>query len=47
MGDKEVDVMNGFRLYIIIKLGNFIYILEVFVRIFIVDFIVIMKGLED
>lgn len=47
VGDKECDIMKGFSLYIIIKLGNLFYILEVFVKTFIIDFTVIMKGFED
>lgn len=47
VGDKEVDVMDGFCLYVIIKFGNFFYIFEVSVKIFIIDFMVIMSGLED
>lgn len=47
VGDKEVDVLDGFRFYIIIKLFNLVYIFEISVCIFIIDFIVIMKGLED
>lgn len=35
VGDKECDVMIGFKMYIIIKLGNFFYILEVSERNFV------------
>ncbi|XP_070701078.1 dynein axonemal heavy chain 8-like [Pempheris klunzingeri] len=47
VGDKEVNVMDGFQLYITTKLPNPAYTPEVSAKMSIIDFTVNMKGLEN
>jgi len=47
VGEKEVDVIPGFRMYLTTKLGNPAYSPEVSAKTSIIDFTVTMKGLED
>ena len=47
VGEKEVDVVPGFRMYLTTKLGNPAYSPEVSAKTSIIDFTVTMKGLED
>ncbi|ESO03023.1 hypothetical protein HELRODRAFT_80768, partial [Helobdella robusta] len=47
VGDKEVDLHSGFRMYMTTKLANPAYTPEVSAKTSIIDFTVTIKGLED
>ncbi|KAI3381764.1 hypothetical protein SNEBB_005804 [Seison nebaliae] len=47
VGDKEIAIADGFRLYITTKLSNPIYTPEVYAQYSVIDFTVTVKGLEE
>ena len=47
VGDREMELLEGFTLYITTKMGNPAYSPEISARTAIIDFTVTMSGLED
>lgn len=45
LGDKELDVTDGFNLFLTTKIGNPSFTPETFAKVSIIDFTVTIKGM--